>query len=130
MSDLSNYLEDELIDHILRNAAYASPGTSIYVSLYTSNPDEDDSGTEVSGGSYAREQCTGWDAPSNGATANTADIIFTQATADWGTVGWVAIHDAVSAGNMLFYGALSVSKDVNNGDTFKFNAGDLDISLA
>ena len=133
MSDLSNYLEDALINHILRNTAYASPGTNVWISLYTTNPDEDDSGTEVSGGSYAREQLSGtgdWDAPSNGATANTADLTFTQATASWGEVTHVAIHDASSAGNLLFYGALSVSKTVDNGDTFKFNAGDLDVSLA
>jgi len=130
MSALSNYLENELIDHILRNAAYSSPGTSIYVALYTSNPDEDNSGTEVTGGSYAREQVTTWDAPSDGATANTNAITFTQATASWGTVSHVGILDLDTGGNLLFYGSLTASKAIDDGDTFEIPAGDLDVSLA
>lgn len=130
MSALSNYLENALINHILRNTTYTSPGTSIYVALFTTNPDEDASGTEVTGGSYAREQVTAWDAPSDGATANTSDIVFTTATASWGTVTHVAIFDASTSGNMLFYGALTASRDVGNGVTFTISAGDLDVSLA
>lgn len=130
MSDLSNYLEDELIDHVLRNAAYVTPGTDIYVALYTSDPTDADAGVEVSGGSYARENVTAWDAPSNGATANTAEVAFTEATDVWGLVTHVGIHDHISAGNLLFHAALTVSKQIDSGDTFKFNAGDLDVSLA
>ena len=130
MSALSNFLENELIDHVLRATAYTSPGTSIYVALFTDDPAEDASGTEVTGGSYAREQVTAWDAPVDGDTENTSDIVFTTATASWGTVTHVAIFDAVSTGNMLFYGALTASRDVGNGVTFTISAGDLDVTLA
>lgn len=128
MTAKSNYLENKVIDHILRNTAYSTPGTSIYIALYTTDPGEADGGTEVSGGSYARVQCTGWDAPSNGATQNTAAITFPTATANWGTVTHVGIRDASSAGNLLYYGALAVSKTVNDGDIFEFLAGALDVS--
>lgn len=130
MTALSNYLEDALINHILRNTAYSSPGTAIWIALYTTDPTDADTGTEVTGGSYARVQVTAWDAPSNGATANTNDINFTQATGDWGTVGWVGIRDNSTGGNLLFHGALTQAKTVNNGDTFKFLAGALDVALA
>lgn len=133
MTAISNYLENELLDHVFRNAAYTSPGTAIWVALYTNSQGDSDSGTEVSGGSYARVQVTTWDAPSNGAIANTSDITFTTASASWGTVVSVGIKDSsTSTGtdNLLYYGDLTSSKAVGNGDTFKFNAGDLDITLA
>lgn len=130
MADISNYLENELIDHVLRNSAWATPGTSIYVALFTSDPTDADIGTEVTGGGYAREQCSGWDAPVNGVTSNTADVIFTQATANWGLVAYIGIYDDPSSGNLLFHAALAESKLVNNGDTFKFAAGGLGVGLA
>lgn len=130
MTALSNYLENALVNHILRNTAYTSPGTSIYVALFTTDPTDADTGTEVSGGSYAREQVTAWDAPSDGATANTNDIVFTTATASWGTITHVGIYDAATVGNLLFHGALTASRDVGNGVTFTIAAGDLDITLA
>ena len=128
MSAMSNYLENALVNAVLRNTAYTSP-TTVYAALFTTDPAEDASGTEVTGGSYARTAVT-FVAPTNGATDNSADVTFPTATANWGTVTHAAIFDASTAGNMLFYGSLSPSKTVNNGDTFKFNTGDLDITLA
>lgn len=130
MSAISNYLEDALINHILRNTAYTTPGTSIYVALYTTDPTDADVGAEVSGGSYARVQVTVWTAPSNGATDNTNVITFPTATVAWGTITHVGIRDALTAGNLLFHGPLTASKVVGVGDTFVFNAGALDVSLA
>ena len=128
MAEISNYLETKLIDLILRNTAFTTPGT-VYVALYTSNPTDADSGTEVATGSYAR-QSVAFSAPSNGATSNSSDITFPTATADWGTITHAAIHDAVSSGNMLFHSALTSSKVVDDGDTFKINSTDLDIDIA
>ena len=128
MAELSNFLENELMDHILRNLAYTSP-TTVYVALYTSDPTDADSGTEVSGGSYAR-QSVAFGAPSNGAADNSSDITFPTATANWGTVTHIGLHDALTTGNLLFHSPLAASKTVNDGDTFKINAGDLDVSLA
>ena len=128
MAEISNFLETELIDHVLRNAAYTSP-TTVYVALFTDNPTDADSGTEIATGSYAR-QSVAFSAPSNGATSNSADITFPTATANWGTITHAGMYDASTSGNLLFHSALTVSKVVNNGDTFKINATDLDIDLA
>lgn len=136
MTALSNYLENALLNHVLRNTGYTSPATNVWIALYTNSQGDSDSGTEVSGGAYARirvQGTGGWDAPSNGATANTSDITFPTASASWGTVTSVGIKDSCSttgSDNLLFYGDLTSAKTVGNGDTFKFNAGDLDVTLA
>lgn len=134
MAALSDYLENALIEHLFRNTNYTRPA-NIYVALYTAAPNDAGGGTEVSGGSYARQAIatgasSGWDAASGGATANTATVTFPTATANWGTVTHVGLFDAVTGGNLLMHGALSASQAVNNGNIFRFNAGDLDISLA
>ena len=136
MAAKSNYLENAILNHVLRATSYTSPGTNVWIALYTSAAVGDsDSGTEVSGGSYARERVQGtgmWDAPAlgAGATANTAEIAFTQATGSWGTVQSTAIFDDSVSGNLLYHGVLTSPKTVNSGDTFKFNAGDLDVTEA
>jgi len=84
----------------------------------------------VTGGSYAR-QAAAFVAPSaTGGTDNSGTITFPTATANWGTVVSAAIRDASTAGNLLFYGALSAARTVLSGDIAKFNIGDLDVSLA
>src|SRR6056300_1976848 len=128
MAEFSNYLENALINAVLRNTSYTSPAT-VYVSLYTTDPTDADSGTEVSGGSYARTAAT-FDAPSNGVTQNSADITFPTATAGWGTVTHVAIHDASTAGNMLFHTPLDTNKTIDTGDIFKITSGNLTVTLA
>ena len=128
MAEFSNFLENALINATLRNTTYTSPAT-VYVSLYTSDPTDADSGTEVSGGSYARTSAT-FDAPSNGVTQNSADITFPTATASWGTVSHIGVHDASTAGNLLFHTALDTSKTIDSGDIFKIETGNLTVTLA
>jgi len=131
MAAMSNYLEDALVNHVLRNTAFTTPGTSVYVSLFTTDPTDAGNGTEVTGGSYARIQVTAWTAPSsNGTTANTNAITFPTATASWGTVTHFGIHDALTTGNLLIHGILSAQKVVGDGDVFQFAAGDLDVVFA
>lgn len=128
MSAASDYLENALLDHVLKNTAYTQP-TNLYVGLYTSSPADDDSGTEVSGGSYAR-QTASFAAASGGSCSTDATITFPAATANWGTITHVSIHDASSAGNLLFHGAVTSSKTIESGDTFQISSGNLTITLA
>lgn len=131
MGSKSDYLELELLDHVLGGADYARPAT-VYVALYTVTPDDTGGGTEVSGGSYARatvtNDATNWPAAAAGAKSNGTEIVFATATADWGTIVAFAILDALAAGNFLYWGAITPNKDVDNGDTAKFAVGDLDIT--
>jgi len=128
MAEMSNYLEDALINATLRNTSYTSP-TTVYVSLYTSDPTDADTGTEVSGGSYARTAVT-FGAPSNGVSTNSAAVEFPQATGSWGTVGWIGIEDASTGGNLLYHTALDASKTIDSGDIFKIATGSLSVTLA
>lgn len=128
MAEMSNYLENALVNAVLRNTAYTSP-TTVYLALYTSDPTDADSGTEVSGNAYARQSIT-FGAPSNGVSTNSAAIEFPQATGSWGTVAYVGIRDASTAGNLLFHTPLDASKTIATGDVFRVAAGSLSVTLA
>ena len=126
---LSTYLANALQSAVLRNTSYTSPAT-VYVALYTTDPTVANSGTEVSGGSYARVSAA-FDAPSGtGITANTSLLTFPTASGSWGTVTHFGVLDASSGGNLLHFGALSVSKVVATNDIVTVPAGDLDVTLS
>jgi hypothetical protein len=128
MAEMSNYLENALINATLRNTSYTSPAT-VYVSLHTADPTDAGTGTEVSGGSYARKSAT-FAAPSNGVSASSADVTFDQATGSWGTITHIGIWDAESTGNMLYHTPLTTSKTIDSGDIFKIASGSLTVTLA
>jgi hypothetical protein len=128
MAEISNYLEDALINATLRNTTYTSPAT-VYVGLYTTDPTDANTGTEVSGGSYARQSVT-FGAPSDGLSASDADVTFPQATAGWGTVGWIGILDASTSGNLLYHTALDAAKTIETGDIFKIASTNLTVQLS
>ena len=127
---MSNYLENALINVTLRNTTYTAPAT-VYVSLWTSDPTDAGSGTEVStsGTSYARQSVT-FGAPSNGASLNTTAVEFPQATASYGTVGWIGINDSTSGANLLYHTPLDTAKTIDSGDIFKITTGNLSVTLA
>lgn len=122
----SNYLENKVLLHVFGATAYTAPST-LYVALFTSDPGETGSGTEVSGGSYARQTAT-FTVTDNQAS-NTAAVEFPTATGSWGTITYAAVYDASSGGNLLAYGALTTSKTIASGDVLRIPAGDFDINL-
>lgn len=127
MAEFSDYLENKLLDHVLRNVSYTSPST-VYVALYTSNPADDNSGTEVSGGSYARQALAVTTATA-GIVTSSADITFPQATANWGTISHIGIMDALTSGNLLMHTPLTTSKSIDSGDILKISSGNLTATL-
>ena len=127
MAEMSNYLENALINATLRNTSYTSPA-AVYVGLYTSDPGDGNTGTEVSGGSYARVSVS-FGAPSNGVSTNSASVTFPTATGTWGTVTHVGILDATTSGNLLYYTALDASKSIASGDVFTISTGNLSVTL-
>lgn len=120
--------DNEILNYWLRNQAQTIvPVATVYAALYTVAPTQSGGGTEVSGGSYARTAVT-FGAPSNGVSTNSAPVTFPAATAGWGIVVAVAIFDNTVGGNMLYYGTLGTSKQVDNGDTASFAATSLSIT--
>lgn len=127
MADFSDFLENELLDHVFRNSAYTPPA-AVYLGLYTAAPSDAGGGTEVSTGGYARQAIT-FGAAAAGAIANTGAVAFTASGANFGTITHVGVFDASSAGNLLAWKAIS-SVIINDGDTLNFPIGDIDITLA
>ena len=125
---MSDYLENEILDHILGTGAYTMP-TTVYVGLSTASLNDDNSGTELSGSGYARQSAT-FSAASSGTTSNSAAIEFPAATGSWGTVSHFGIYDAASSGNLLIHGAFTTGKAIASGDILKIATGDLDITAA
>ena len=126
----SDYLENELLDHVFGKGAYTPP--TIYLALSTANPLDTGAGmAEPSGGSYARKvtAAASWTTASGGAMSNALALAFPTATASWGTVTHFAAFDAASGGNMLFHGALGTPKAIGIGDTASFAIGDIDGTL-
>ena len=123
MAELTDYVENEILN-LMRGVAWTA--FNAYVALFTTATTDAGGGTEVSGGSYAR-QLVGLSAASGagGLTSNAADITFPTATADWGTVTHIAIMDAATLGNMIMHSPLDASKAIAVGDTFKINATEL-----
>ena len=127
MAEMSNYLENALINGTLRATNYTAP-TTVYVGLYTTDPTDANTGTEVSGNSYARTSVT-FGAPSNGVTTNSGAVTFPTATGTWGTVGWIGILDAATSGNLLYHTPLTASKSITSGDIFTISIGNLSVTL-
>jgi hypothetical protein len=127
MAEFTNYLENKILDHVLNNTSYTSP-TTVYVGLFTTAPTDTTSGTEVSGGSYAR-QVLSVSTASDGVVTSDADVTFPQATASWGTIVALGVHDALSSGNLLMYTDLTTSKTIDEGDILKVSTGSLTVTL-
>lgn len=134
MSAASDYLEDKVLDHVLRysTAAYTAPST-LYLGLFTSSTGLESNSpsgeVSTSGTAYVRKAVT-FGAASSGTSATNATVTFDAATASWGTITHVAIMDASTAGNVLFWGAVTTSKTIDTGDTFQVSSGNLTVSLA
>lgn len=124
---ISDYLENKLLDHSLGTASFTMPA-GVYLALFTTDPGEAGGGTEVSGTAYAR-QAIAFDAASGGIALNSDLIEFPVAGGSWGTVTHLALYDAVSSGNLLYYGEMDVSKQILLSDQLKFEAGEIAVAL-
>jgi hypothetical protein len=130
MAEMSNYLENAMLNATLNNTAFTTVATP-YISLHTADPTDDGSGAEVSGGSYARTSASfATAAGTSGSIATDADVTFPTATDGWGTVTHIGIWDASSSGNLLYHTALDASKTIDSGDIFKITSGNLTVTLA
>lgn len=134
MSALSDSAEKLVLDFLMTSGTATRP-TAWYVALYTSAPNDASTGstggTEVSGNGYSRQSVTFAAASSPGGTTTSTNAqSFTASGGDFGTVTHMAIIDASSGGNMLWHGALTTSRTVNDGDTLTFSTGNIDLTLA
>lgn len=136
---LTDFAENKIVDALLRGQSLGAPAT-LYIGLDTVACGETGSGTEVTGGSYARvavaSSLANWagtqsagsttaSSGTSGTTSNNASINFPTPSAGWGTVVSVRWWDASTSGNAWICTNLSVSKTINSGDTVNFPAASL-----
>lgn len=138
MANLTDYSEQRLINHVLRATTWTTLGTNVWIALFSNAQDatgdsnaEAGTLTEVTGGAYARQQATSWDAPgAGGTTSNSATITFPTATGAY-TVSYVCVMDASTGGNAITWGRLSGgAQSVASGSQFRINVGDYDVTAA
>ena len=125
--DFSNYLANKLISATVRNLSYTTPST-VYLALFTTDPTKDNAGDEVDQASYNRQEVT-FTVPADGVATNASQIDWATATTNWGNVGWVAIMDASTSGNMLYFAGLDNPKTILTGDQFRINVNQLQLTL-
>ena len=136
MSAASDYLEKKLLDHTLRNTAFSQPA-GLFLALFTGVTGLETNAPTLevpltAGNGYIRKTIA-FDAATLGAgsTSNTSTVTFDPcAVANWGTITHIAVMDAVSSGNVLFFGAVTTAKTIEVGDTFQVSATNLSIALA
>ena len=130
----TDFLENELLDHVFAAAAFVAPVTT-FIGLSTTTPADDGTNiTEPPGGAaYARvaktNNLTNWPAAVAGLKENGTTVDFAAATGAWGTVTHFFVADALSGGNILASGVLTTPKTIDSGDTASFAVGDIDITL-
>ena len=127
MTALTDVAETRVLQHLVNELAWTAP-TTLYLALYTADPGEGGAGTEVSGGSYARQPIT-FNTVAGSTVTNNGDITFPTATADWGIITHGAIIDAATAGFVYLHSAFSPNQTINNGGQFKVLDATLTISL-
>jgi formylmethanofuran:tetrahydromethanopterin formyltransferase len=120
-NDFSHYLSTKILDHVFRNVAYTPPAT-VYVGLYSTDPGQDDTGTELSGTGYER-QIPSFDPASDGELFGNANITFPIANGNWGTANFFGVRDALTGGNLLVSGSLSPAFAISSNDQLIIDVG-------
>lgn len=127
----SNYLEEAIQNYFFRAQVVAQP-TNLYVALYVNDPTDADTGTEISGGGYSRKQVL-FSSPTQigdkAVIANNAKVEFDIATTDWGLVTYWGIRTAASGGNLLASSIFTRVENVQSGNRFSIELGNLQISM-
>jgi hypothetical protein len=122
----SAYLRDNLIEHALGVASFTMP-TNVFLALFTTDPTINNTGTELSGGSYARQQLS-LAAASNGRCASNTAETFSSLPAciitHWG------IYDASTNGNLLYFGKFDIPIIRNAAEDLVIASGNIAVSEA
>ncbi|MGQ3001288.1 MAG: phage tail fiber protein [Hydrogenophaga sp.] len=140
---LTDYAENKIIDAVIRAQTLGAPATW-YIGLDTVACGETGSGTEVTGGSYARvavsasmanfagtqaAASTTASTGASGTTSNNIVVTYATPTASWGTVVSMRWWDLSTGGNAWICAPLGVSKTINIGDNVTFPAAALTFQL-
>lgn len=138
MAAASNFLENAIVNSVLRGAAFPSVAKN-YIALHTVNPTDTGAGevTTTAWPAYERmdaalgaDVSTGWTAPSNGTSKNAKQLIYPvfNGTSDL-TVTHFSIWDAKTGGNMLVHAVMDSPRTVQTGDVFVVDTKKLTVQV-
>lgn len=119
--------QNNLLNGWLGIAAYTAAATPMKLALATATGTATAAGTEVTGGSYARQTIV-FTTPSAGSCSNTALISFTLMPA--ATVTGIDIYDSTGTPVRRAFAALTASKTTGSGDTLSFAIGSIVATLS
>ena len=129
MSSLTDYGEQQILDHLFSLATFTQP--TIYIGVSTADPTEAGTGlSEPSGNGYARIQTAASDWTRNTSTvSNAVQLSFPEATGPWGTITHAVLTDAATGGNIIAFAPLATARSIVQNDTLRFPVGDITFSL-
>lgn len=113
MSNLSNYAKPLVRDYV--------HGLVTHVALYTSDPTDDNTGTEVAGNGYARQAITFV----NGANAAIITFQADGSGTAWGNVTHIGFLDALTVGNLIAHRVLPEVQTVGLNGIVVFAVGEI-----
>lgn len=139
MAAFSDYLESGILEHTLRGNSLPTPST-IYLALYTTDPTDAVTGTEVTDSAYVRQDMakggaisSGWSSPSASgegmATSNAQVIQFPPVADGTVTITHYGLFDSQIGGNMLYHGSFTVGKTLEINDVLSIDIGGLQVIL-
>jgi hypothetical protein len=131
---ITYYSANRVLDKNFGGTAYSEPAT-YYFGLSTTTIQIDGTGkTEPTGGAYARvaltNNKTNWGTSSNASLTNSTAVTFPESTASWGTITYVGMWDASTAGNIWWFDALSPARAVASTTTVLFAIGAITVSMS
>lgn len=124
-SAISTYAGNALLEHATGKTSWTAPA-SVYVQLHIGAPGL--AGTSNVAATNTRVVSGGFGAASAGATNNTGAISFTGAATE--TISHFSLWDASSLGNNLWGDAVTSSKGITSGQTVRFSATALALSMS
>ena len=140
MAALSDYLEQKLLDHVLRGIEHPIV-TDLFVALFTSDPTDAGTGTEVTDSGYSRQSirqdtatlADAWSAPAPAAGGHRCDnqrrVQFPAIDDGTITVTHFGIFDSAIGGNLLLHGVFDVPKTVEWGDVVSIDVAGIKITM-
>ena len=132
-SGASDYLANTFLDYVFKDGSFATPNATVHIALLTANPTDAGTGASITEpgyqNNYRRKLETDWSSSSSGHLQNNATINFNNPSGSWGEITHTSSVDASGAGNMLFYGRLTIAQTPDQGSTVAFGAGNYDITV-
>jgi hypothetical protein len=124
-------IQTAFLNAFLNNISPTLP-SRLFLALYLTNPTDADIGTEISttGGTEYSRQPIAFGTVSGNTCASSVDVVFGPAGTNWGTINYAALRDDITAGNLLFYGPLTIARFVSNGDNLKFLTGNVTVQIS